>query len=92
MHVLFSHPQRVVCPETKKLKINQNKFKGVGGEKPIIDQAGRPATHLYHRGFQEIPGDHQKVKIRKGLGRALNQLCLHYESERYLQLDGNMFI
>lgn len=41
--VLFSHPQRVVYPETKKIKINQNKLKGVGGEKPINDQAGRPA-------------------------------------------------
>lgn len=55
LHVLFSHPQRVVYPETKKIKINQNKLKGAGGKKPINDQAGRPAAHLHLRRSPETP-------------------------------------
>jgi hypothetical protein len=81
----------VVYPETKKIKINQNKFKGGGGggEKPINDQAGRPAASLHLRG-PPPQGENQE-----GLGRASNQLCLHYESERSgrdMQLDGYIFI
>lgn len=82
LHVLFSHPHRVVYPETKKIKINQNKLKGAGGEKPINDQAGRPAAHLHLRRSPETPDHCHKGKIRrKGLGRASNQLCLHYVRE-----------
>lgn len=95
LHVLFSHPQRVVYPETKKIKINQNKLKGAGGKKPINDQAGRPAAHLHLRRSPETPTHRHKEKIRRGLGRASNQLCLHYESERGgrdMQLDGYIFI
>ena len=98
LHVLFSHPQRVVCPETKKININQNKFKGVGWEKPINDQAGRAAKDLHHRGFQETPADLHKVKIRgfsqgprKRIESAMSSLW-EWKSGRDNQLDGFIFI
>lgn len=92
LHVLFSHPQRAVYPETKKIKINQNKLKGV---KPIHYQAGRPAAHLHLRRSPQTPAHRKQGENQEGLERALNQLCLHYESERGgrdMRLDGYIFI
>lgn len=74
----------MVYPETKKIKINQNKLGGVeGGEKPINYQAGRPAAHLHFRGPQRPLPAEAGYRLGEGPGRASNQLCLHYESERW---------
>lgn len=74
LHVLFSHPQRVVYPETKKIKINQNKLKGAGGEKPIKDQAGRPAASLYLRRSLETSAHRHHKGAEEGIESAMSSL------------------
>lgn len=68
LHVLFSHPQRAVYPETKKIKINQNKLKGV---KPIHYQAGRPAAHLHLRRSPQTPAHRKQGENQKGAGEGI---------------------
>lgn len=83
----------MVYPETKKIKINQNKLKGVGGEKPINDQAGRPAP----TSTSEVPKDPcppTQGRIKRGLGgyQISYVFIMRVRGGRDMQLDGYIFI